>query len=615
MPLPTASTTAKKPLPHRRKDRLPGSATMLEPSPDRQPPSVTQQASASRIERVRWNQRSAAASSRNREAQEHVDKMRALRREKQSTSNPSPRHRKLQYMQQRHEQRRQKAPSPTTVALEQRRYLQQQQQQQHQQQPQYQQYYRQNAFARRRGAAIVSQSFDDDDDDDSTYLSSVQQRSSHQDDETYDYGQDEATATSVTSSLEDDDFSQVSSVRGNEPSRMHSRSQHRRTTEGNILKNNKKSSSDGSSHHRRQRTTTTSNHNTSSDDDHPFLQASDLAHYRAWLETPGGQAATAIVSAAAVGCIVAGTAGVWVGAAAVGVGIGVWQIPPPQRRVLVESATESIQQTATTVGNSCYSACQGGGQGGMEEVESYALTEACFGSPPEEQPPPPQQQQQQQNDDVHADALLNTTTDTQHTYLTMNTTDLPKSFSAATTTDDGGLPHAPSLPRNTTSLYLPGAQIYALEPSAQPKAWLAVLQHSTQASELHEALQELEILAKDKDCARQLVDDHVLSILLDLTRHQPPHTRAAATVLVLLGKTYCAAHHTEGSLLLMSMFENAKVPVERQVAQMIHETQGLALPAAQELAEQLVEESQSGESVFQTWDGGCESRRLVMHVQ
>ena len=40
---------------------------------------------------------------------------------------------------------------------------------------------------------------------------------------------------------------------------------------------------------------------------------------------------------------------------------------------------------------------------------------------------------------------------------------------------------------------------------------------------------------------------------------------------VTLGKAHCAAIHTEGDLLLMSMYERGTVPEVRQVAQMLHE--------------------------------------------
>ena len=47
--------------------------------------------------------------------------------------------------------------------------------------------------------------------------------------------------------------------------------------------------------------------------------------------------------------------------------------------------------------------------------------------------------------------------------------------------------------------------------------------------------------------------------------------RVAATCCLTLGKAHCAAIHTEGDLLLMSLYEHGTVPEERQLAQMLHE--------------------------------------------
>ena len=47
--------------------------------------------------------------------------------------------------------------------------------------------------------------------------------------------------------------------------------------------------------------------------------------------------------------------------------------------------------------------------------------------------------------------------------------------------------------------------------------------------------------------------------------------KLAATCCVTLGKAHCAAIHTEGDLLLMSLYERGTVPEERQLAQMLYE--------------------------------------------
>ena len=49
------------------------------------------------------------------------------------------------------------------------------------------------------------------------------------------------------------------------------------------------------------------------------------------------------------------------------------------------------------------------------------------------------------------------------------------------------------------------------------------------------------------------------------------HAKLAANCCVALGKAHCAVVHTEGDLLLMSAYNRGSVPVERQLAQMLHE--------------------------------------------
>lgn len=107
-----------------------------------------------------------------------------------------------------------------------------------------------------------------------------------------------------------------------------------------------------------------------------------------------------------------------------------------------------------------------------------------------------------------------------------------------------------------------------------------------------EALEEILILAKDKRRAQILLDEGILdSLVWNLDRYiekvhsanindwlnamiTPNERRAAklsASCCVTLGKTHCAATHTEGDLQLMSLYERGSVPEERQVAQMLHE--------------------------------------------
>jgi len=144
------------------------------------------------------------------------------------------------------------------------------------------------------------------------------------------------------------------------------------------------------------------------------------------------------------------------------------------------------------------------------------------------------------------------------------------------------------------------SQIHALDPAAQPRAWLDVLASAdTSHDEKTEAMEEILILAKDKQRARIFLEEGILdSIMWTLGRYfekvekrgdgggagdkkkwahpevsgdEAAAARMAATCCVTLGKSHCAAIHTGGDLLLMSMYERGTVPEERQLAQMLHE--------------------------------------------
>ena len=105
-------------------------------------------------------------------------------------------------------------------------------------------------------------------------------------------------------------------------------------------------------------------------------------------------------------------------------------------------------------------------------------------------------------------------------------------------------------------------------------------------------MEEVLILAKDKQRARIFVEEGILDSLMwtlgrffekskdtggqnwahpEISNDERAAARLAATCCLTLGKAYCAAMHTEGDLLLMSLYERGSVPEERQLAQMLHE--------------------------------------------
>jgi hypothetical protein len=140
----------------------------------------------------------------------------------------------------------------------------------------------------------------------------------------------------------------------------------------------------------------------------------------------------------------------------------------------------------------------------------------------------------------------------------------------------------------------PVAQIYSLPLAEQPIAWLDVLACAyTLSDEKVEAMEEILILAKDKHRARIFLEEGILDPIIwildrylekknvdstpshwanpDISEDEEAAAKLAAMCCLTLGKAHCAANHTEGDLLLMSLYERGTVPEERQLAQMLHE--------------------------------------------
>lgn len=131
---------------------------------------------------------------------------------------------------------------------------------------------------------------------------------------------------------------------------------------------------------------------------------------------------------------------------------------------------------------------------------------------------------------------------------------------------------------------VPVDQIYSLEPSLQPRAWLDVMASAnTSIDQKNEGMEEILILAKDKRHAKFFLEEGILdSVMFIITQYLENdsekrdkdefiHAKLAASCCVTLGKAHCAAVHTEGDLQLMSLYEHGNVPEERQLAQMLHE--------------------------------------------
>jgi hypothetical protein len=116
---------------------------------------------------------------------------------------------------------------------------------------------------------------------------------------------------------------------------------------------------------------------------------------------------------------------------------------------------------------------------------------------------------------------------------------------------------------------------------------------NTSEDEKIEALEEILILAKDRRRAQILLEEGILDSLVwtldrymekvhhrydntnwanpTITSNEKKAAKLAASCCVTLGKTHCAAIHTEGDMQLISLYESGSVSEERQVALMLHE--------------------------------------------
>ena len=92
----------------------------------------------------------------------------------------------------------------------------------------------------------------------------------------------------------------------------------------------------------------------------PFVKKEDIEHYRSSLDTPVVKTVAGVAGAAALGCIAVGPVGLLLGAAAVGIGVGVMQIPEEQRSNLCNKATDAMkgaQESALNASESISDSC------------------------------------------------------------------------------------------------------------------------------------------------------------------------------------------------------------------------------------------------------------------
>jgi len=363
------------------------------------------------------------------------------------------------------------------------------------------------------------------------------------------------------------------------------------------------------------------------------------------------QTAAGVAAAATLGCVMIGPMGLLVGAAAVGIGVGVMQIPEEQREVMNRKADKAFKKVSDTafqasesLSNSCATSYKDSGLAEHVPVDVHAC---LTGHEPSQAEKEGDNASLLAGDDgaggmiqgmssrdgggqdnggawdssgdaaggIHHDGPGNF-----HNPSNLSNSHYPNqnnshnSHGANSVTDGRSVPQgnpSQSFPQQShpypaeqgpqqlgntrTSLntnkevacmqegaIIPVSQIYSLSPSEQPRAWLSVLANAaTTFDEKIEAMEEILILAKDKSRARLLVEEGILdSIMWTLTKHmetsnpEPEETKAArlaAACCLRLGKAYCAAMHTDGDLMLMSLYERGSVPEDRQLAQMLAE--------------------------------------------
>eukprot|EP00521_Asterionellopsis_glacialis_P009755 CAMPEP_0195289764 /NCGR_PEP_ID=MMETSP0707-20130614/5903_1 /TAXON_ID=33640 /ORGANISM="Asterionellopsis glacialis, Strain CCMP134" /LENGTH=966 /DNA_ID=CAMNT_0040349807 /DNA_START=583 /DNA_END=3483 /DNA_ORIENTATION=+ len=346
----------------------------------------------------------------------------------------------------------------------------------------------------------------------------------------------------------------------------------------------------------------------------------DLEFYTKNMNTPVAKTTAGVVAAATVGAVVMGPVGLLVGAAAVGIAVGAMQVPEEQRENVKEKVTAGVVQASDALSVSCVTMCH---QTGVAEHIPPEVAR-CYDPDVAKE-----FEESKKSGGTGADGTVNGTGADGTVNGTgigggvsynasMNDNENPNNGKNIKGQDDknhdkqshtsgagnnivnnamrGLMPdnHGNKAPLSRGAMCLrdvriiPVSQIYGLQPSQQPRAWLDVMACAhTSMDEKNEAMEEICIIAKDKNNAAVLLQEGILdSLIWILTRHleklkrddnkvsarETSTAKLAASCCVTLGKAHCALVHTGGDLLLMSMYEHGKVPEERQLAQMLYET-------------------------------------------
>ena len=337
----------------------------------------------------------------------------------------------------------------------------------------------------------------------------------------------------------------------------------------------------------------------------PMLLSKDDMEHLTMNDSPALRLSAGVATVATVGLLVGGPVGLLAGVAAGGLSFGFMQIPEEERKKIqaqAEKAMSSFQTKACDASEAMSSSCINTYQdsGVAEHVPQCLpsnITDQLVPNCPTGVSTVKSESIYNASGPIINSAHLNGT----HAGGTNN----PEHASAIAAGPlmepkaSSSIPHNERMRNKKVACLrnvriLPIAQIHGLEPSSQPRAWLDVVASANTSNEQkNEAMEEILLLAKDKRRAKIFLDEGILDYIIwthsryiekvevvskttewafpDIIPNEKTAAKLAAMCCVTLGKAHCAAIHTEGDLLLMSMYDRGTVPEERQVAQMLHE--------------------------------------------
>ena len=339
-----------------------------------------------------------------------------------------------------------------------------------------------------------------------------------------------------------------------------------------------------------------------------LLTKSDMEHFamNAMNENPSLRLSAGVAAVATVGLCVGGPVGLLAGVAAGGLGYGYMQIPEEERKKIqarAEVAMSSLQQKACDASEAMSSTCINTYQdsGVADHVPN------CLSATVAEQLVPhcPTGGTAKDESVIYSAAGGVSAKSAQAIGANVGNSNNPDIDSQAPTgplmeqTAPSSMSHNERMRVKKVACLrnvriLPIAQIHGLEPTSQPRAWLDIVASANTSNEQkNEAMEEILLLAKDKRRAKIFLDEGILDYIIwtisryiekveaigkntdwanpTITPSEKTAANLAAMCCVTLGKAHCAAIHTEGDLLLMSMYARGTVPEERQMAQMLHE--------------------------------------------